>query len=317
MRHVALLLGLASAPVLTLGGQTTADYQRCLRAGSDAAALAGFERQVSEGGATGAFAAGCVDHARRRHEAASRHFEAAAAAAPRSAAAWTMYGTAASAHLPTASLFWKARNASKLKRAFETAIALEPANLDARTGLMQFLLQAPGFAGGDKAKAREQADAIARTDSWRGTWARVEVAQATGDADLARRALSEATTAFPDSSQPWLALAGGAADEGDGLAAWATLERWRKLRPDAAALGFAVGRVAAAIGERVDEGERALRSYLGAPRRPSDPPVSAAQFRLGQLLERAGRTADARAAYGAALRADPQLTAAKRALARL
>ena len=187
MRRVAVIAALASFPALARA-QGAADYQRCLRAANEPATLVAFERQAGEGGAMGDFAAGCVDHARRRFESATRRFEAAAAAAPRSAAAWTMYGTAASAHLPSASLFWKARNASKLKAAFETAIALEPANLDARTGLMQFLLQAPGFAGGDKAKAREQAEAIAKVDAWRGAWARLQVAQATRDAEAGRPA---------------------------------------------------------------------------------------------------------------------------------
>jgi Flp pilus assembly protein TadD len=41
------------------------------------------------------------------------------------------------------------------------------------------------------------------------------------------------------------------------------------------------------------------------------------QYRLGQILERAGRVADARAAYQQAIASDPALKAAREALEKL
>ena len=46
----------------------------------------------------------------------------------------------------------------KGRAAVERSIALEPDNLEARYTLMQFLLQAPGIAGGSRDGARRQAD---------------------------------------------------------------------------------------------------------------------------------------------------------------
>jgi hypothetical protein len=69
----------------------------------------------------------------------------------------------------------------KVKRgraAVERAIALDPDNLEARSTLMQFLLQAPGIVGGSRDGARAQAREIERRDRPRGLLARLEVATA-------------------------------------------------------------------------------------------------------------------------------------------
>lgn len=68
----------------------------------------------------------------------------------------------------------------KGRAAVERAIALDPDNLDARSTLMQFLLQAPGIVGGSKDGAREQAVEIERRDRERGLLARLDVATAGG-----------------------------------------------------------------------------------------------------------------------------------------
>jgi len=50
--------------------------------------------------------------------------------------------------------------APKMKSAWEKAIALDPKNLDARTSLIQYYLQAPGFMGGSVEKAKEVAGQV-------------------------------------------------------------------------------------------------------------------------------------------------------------
>ncbi len=68
----------------------------------------------------------------------------------------------------------------KGRAALDRAIVLDPDNLEARTTLMQFLLQAPSIVGGSKSKARGQAQEIARRDPVRGLLARLEIAAAVG-----------------------------------------------------------------------------------------------------------------------------------------
>lgn len=87
-------------------------------------------------------------------------------------------GTSASYYLTLGNVLGlEARHGSKLRamgrakngrKAIEKVLELEPDNLDARDWLFQYYFQAPGFAGGDKGKARDQAREIARVDSVEG-----------------------------------------------------------------------------------------------------------------------------------------------------
>ena len=58
--------------------------------------------------------------------------------------------------------------AKKAKKEFEKAVELDPQNLEARFDLLQYYLQAPGVAGGNKEKALEQAQDILGLDSAKG-----------------------------------------------------------------------------------------------------------------------------------------------------
>lgn len=77
-----------------------------------------------------------------------------------------------------------AQNAGKIKQAFyakdsrknyEKAIELDPNNVEARESAMEFYLQAPGFMGGGRDKAEEQAKLISNIDDVAGftAWGRV------------------------------------------------------------------------------------------------------------------------------------------------
>ncbi|MCU0619765.1 MAG: hypothetical protein MUF40_07750 [Gemmatimonadaceae bacterium] len=319
MRRTIPLLLLAAAAAAPLGAQSMTDYARCQRVFTDASVRAAFEQQVQREPTTvmGHFAAGCLDAARRAFKDAAAHFEQVMRADPRSAAAFTMYGNVVGAFLPSAGLVDKARYAPRLRAALETAITLDGANVDARWGLMQYYLSAPGFAGGDKAKGRAQAEAIMALDAWRGTWARVDAGEAARDRGYVVRALTEATRSWPDSSRPWLALAEAHLAAGESAAAWRTVEGWMLQRPGLAAQQYGLGLVSAGAGERLEIGEASLRAYLAGSRRRGDPGVADAQYQLGRVLERLGRRGDARAAWQAALGADPAHKPAKDALARL
>ena len=319
MRRTIPLLLLGAAATAPLRAQSMADYARCQRVFTDAAVRSAFEQQVQREPTTtmGHFAAGCLDAARRAFKDAAAHFEQVMRADPRSTAAFTMYGNVVGAFLPSAGLVDKARYAPRLRTALETAITLDGTNVDARWGLMQYYLSAPGFAGGDKAKGRAQAEAIMALDAWRGTWARVDAGEASRDRAYVVRALTEATRAWPDSARPWLALADAHLAGGDAAAAWRTVEGWMLQRPGLAAQQYGLGLVSAGAGERLEIGEASLRAYLAGSRRRGDPGVAEAQFQLGRILERGGRRGEARAAWQAALGADPAYKPAKDALARI
>lgn len=57
--------------------------------------------------------------------------------------------------------FWvQAFLASKIRRAFEAAVAHDPKHVSARVGLTHFYMRAPSFMGGSLSKAREQAEKL-------------------------------------------------------------------------------------------------------------------------------------------------------------
>jgi len=66
------------------------------------------------------------------------------------------------------SVFKKPSLAKKVKKEFEKAVELDPDNIDARFALMKYYLRAPGFMGGSKEKAREQAKEIEKRDPQQG-----------------------------------------------------------------------------------------------------------------------------------------------------
>ena len=80
---------------------------------------------------------------------------------------------------------------------------------------------------------------------------------------------------------------------------------------------YQIGRLSALSGQRLDAGERSLRSYLAGQLPPGAPTRATAFWRLGMILEKKGDTAKARQAYESGLALEPanaNLTAALRSL---
>src|SRR5262245_9329898 len=90
--------------------------------------------------------------------------EAWSGAEPTSALAWFWVGRAYARQAMASSIFSKPGWASKTRNAYEKAVALDGALIDARFELMQYYVMAPGFMGGDAEKAQQQAQAIFALD---------------------------------------------------------------------------------------------------------------------------------------------------------
>jgi tetratricopeptide (TPR) repeat protein len=214
---------------------------------------------------------------------------------------------------------------SKVKRgraAVERAIELDPDNLDARYTLMQFLLQAPGFAGGSREGARRQAEEIERRDRVLGTRARLEIAIKTGEDSALREVFERAVpivAALPDTSpEPIGALMAAAGNLDD-----------ERLREELTAMIYAASpahpvaayhraRLWIIEGERLAEAERLLLAYLARPeRRGGSASRAGAHWRLAQLYDRLDREERAKEQYQLAARLDPRLRAGNRIPPRL
>src|SRR5262249_25503267 len=153
---------------------------------------------------------------------------------------------------------------------------LDPKNLAARTSLMAVYQQAPSMMGGGTDKAYEQAAAIKALDATRGHLAYATLYVADKKPDQALAELDEVLKGSPD---------------------------------DYAAL-YEVGKLAATTGKYLERGLASLRQCLELPAPAGTPGHAAAQWRLGNILEKQGDAAGARAAYEAALKLDPKFTQA-------
>ncbi len=87
-----------------------------------------------------------------------------------------------------------------VRREFERAVELDPKNVEARSDLLEFYLDAPGTFGGGVDKARQQAEAIERLNNAEGHAARARIAvkeKRYADAEHEYRAAAEADPGNP------------------------------------------------------------------------------------------------------------------------
>lgn len=316
------LLALVAVTLVAMSAnaQTLGDAATCERAiGGSANDREALTRVATASRAlpVGHFAAGCLSVMSAKWDSAAAHFDAAAKSNPRSSAAFLWVGNITGQLARLGDMPTKVRLATQIRAAYAKAIELDGNNLEAREGLMQYLLEAPAPLGGDKSKAQEQALAMTRINPFRGLSAQVTVAASAGDKATVERLLLTATTQFPDSVLGWANLSAMQADAQRPAEAFATITRWQARRTNASFALFSVGRTAAVTGQQLERGEQALKQYLRGSRGPNDPPFANANYRLGQIYERQNRKAEAKAAYQLVLRSNPKMRDAQMALDRL
>ena len=171
----------------------------------------------------------------------------------------------------------------KCRLAYEKAVELDPANLNARSSLVLFYQMAPGIAGGGMDKAYAQAAEIKKRDASRGFIAYV--------------LLYTGEKKFPE--------------------AWAEVDAALKAAPDDYQALFQAGRTAVLSGEQIDRGMETLKKCLTLTPPIGAPGHDAVHWRLGNLWEKKGDKAAARAAYQAALKVNPNFPQAIDALKKL
>jgi tetratricopeptide (TPR) repeat protein len=97
--------------------------------------------------------------------------------------------------------------AGKVREEFERAVQLNPKDVDARTDLAEFYLEAPGIVGGGEDKAREQARTIATVNPARARWVYARIAEKKKDAKTAEREYRQYIELSNGDADAWLNLA--------------------------------------------------------------------------------------------------------------
>lgn len=240
--------------------------------------------------------------------------EKATALGEKNAQAFYWLGNAYGNRIGEVGMLSKMTLAPKLRDAFEQAVKLDPALIDARSSLMEFYLLAPGAIGGGIDKARAQAAAISKYDRSRGLMAQARISTHEKKPAEALKAYESAYALKPNDMQIRLSLILMYQQAKRWKEAYVLARQWSVEEPKKAKPWYQLGRLAAESGQYLAEGEVALRTYLKLGRETGDPEPKHARYRLGQILAKAGRKDEARAELQAALKMDPKLAEAKAAL---
>lgn len=208
--------------------------------------------------------------------------------------------------------------ARRIKGEFERAVELDPRNIDARHGLIQFYVRAPGFMGGSMDKAKEQAREIVKVNPIRGHMEMGNLLYNDKKIAEAEAEYVEVINSAPDSSGFWHSIGLHYQDKQMWAEAFALYDRMLKQFPSEQNVHFNIGRTAALSGQQLERGETELKVWMAAP--PKNTPIvtlAGSHHRLGMIYEKQGKKDLARAEYNKALEIDPKSENAKKSLAAL
>ena len=255
-----------------------------------------------------------------------------------------------------ANIFRQIGLARRFRQETETAIKLDPTHIEARLGMISFFVKAPSIMGGDRKKADEMAEEIARIDAAAGYLARAQVlseTNSTGDFETLYRKAAEAARSADMKYEATLSLMTwyssqkppryDAAEQqahallkidphrAAGYRALGVLyvigSRWPELDavlveaekavPDNLSPYYRAATVIIQQGSDYARADRYLRKYLMQEPEPGGATLAHAHWRLGLALEKEGKRADAIAEIEQATKLKPDLEDAKKDLRRL
>lgn len=214
-------------------------------------------------------------------------------------------------------VFSAASLAGKVRTEFETAVRLDSNNLDARSDLGEFYLEAPGIVGGGRDKAEAQAQALAALDSVKADYLRGRIAEKKKDLAGAEREYRAAIAASHGSALTWFNLA----------LFFRHQERWDEMEDaiqhavsaqvDRPEIIMESGEVLLRSGRNYPAAVQYLRRYLALSSKVEEAPAFKAHYLLGTALEKQGDKQGAAQEYRAALSLAKNFSRAQQALDRL
>jgi Tfp pilus assembly protein PilF len=243
--------------------------------------------------------------ARNDAAAAATLFEKAVAQNPKSAEAHYLLGTAYGSQAQKASIFGQASLAGKTKYEFEKAVELDPNLVEARYGLVEYYTMAPGFIGGSFDKAFAQAAEIKKHDPLMAHRAAAFVYTHQKKTDEARNEYLAEVREFPKSARAHIDLGVSYIIEKNYKAAAEEFENAVKVDPAYMPGYFRVGQGAALTSSNYAHGEEALRKYLAYTPKANEPSHARAHYWLGQIFEKQGKKAEAKASFATSLKLNP------------
>jgi Flp pilus assembly protein TadD len=214
---------------------------------------------------------------------ATEALDKAAALAPGESRVQLWLGRAYGRRAETSSMITAPGYAGRARQAFEKAVELNPANLDAQSDLLEYYLEAPGFLGGGLDKASATATRIARISPAEGYWAQAKLAEKRKEFASAEAHLRQAVELAPLQVGRFIDLARLFTKLGRYQEADLSLAKADQVAPNSAKLMFAKADIYIKSKRHLSEARALLKRYLTCSLTPEDPPRSEAEKLLKQV----------------------------------
>ncbi len=196
--------------------------------------------------------------------------------------------------------------AKRAKNEFVKAVELDPNSVQARLQLAQYLMMAPGIAGGDKEKAEEHARIIEKQDSLYGAFAWGYYWQFQEDTIKAEKHFREAVRLDTTRHHEATYFLGFFLQEQNRYHESAELfEDGYMKYPQERGLLYQVGRSYVFTEDSLDKAERCFKQYLQFEPKFGMPDLAAAHWRLSMVYELKGEIDSAIAELEEAVRIKP------------
>ncbi len=196
------------------------------------------------------------------------------------------------------------RAARRAKAAFTSAFTRDSTRADVLEPLAWIGQLLPSMFGGSRSEATAMVGRLERHHPYRGALLRGHFERADGRDIAADSIYRHLVTTQPDSAPAWFALYDLSYRLKRADVARDALRRYTALMPADRTALFHRGQLAAVLGVDLADGEVALIAYLEGPMYVTQPSEEVAWWRLGQVLEKQGKTVRARDAYRKAIAKD-------------
>jgi cytochrome c-type biogenesis protein CcmH/NrfG len=206
--------------------------------------------------------------------------------------------------------------AKKLKNQFETAVKLDPNNVDARSDLAEFYIDAPGIIGGGVDKARGQANALMSISPAKGHYINGRIAEKNHDQTAAEKEYRAAIDASHGQAVDWFNLALYHRHNGD-------LDQMERALSEAVKapgnneILVESAEILVRTGRNLPKASEIVRRYINSETPVEKAPLFEAHYILGTVLEKQGDKTAAAREYQAALTLASNFSPAKLALQRV
>jgi len=217
----------------------------------------------------------------------------------------------------SSSFFTAAGLAKKVRNQFESAVQLSPGDVDARTDLAEFYLEAPGIVGGGQDKARAQAATLARLDPAKAHWVNARIAEKKKDFTTAEREYRSAIEVSQGDASSWLNLALFYKHTGQFDQMEAAINHAASAQLNHPVVLVDAAETLIRTGRNFPVAIQLLRRYLSSSSTVEEAPAFKAHYLLGTALEKQGDKHAAAQEYRTALSMAKGFSRAQQALDRV